>query len=79
MPIYEYVCRKCEKHFDLLRPMSQADEPARCPHCQAEDSKRALTCFASFSKGADGSSAPVAGSSGGCASCGGGSCATSHH
>ncbi len=78
MPIYEYVCCKCDKHFDLLRPMSQADRPARCPDCQAEDSRRAPTRFASFSKGSNGESRPVGGGSG-CASCGGGSCASCHH
>ncbi|MCL6439621.1 MAG: zinc ribbon domain-containing protein, partial [Rubrobacteraceae bacterium] len=33
MALYEYRCAECEEHFDLMRPMSQADEPARCPEC----------------------------------------------
>lgn len=80
MPIYEYVCGKCNKRFDLLRPMSQADHPTRCPQCQAEGARRVPSRFASFSKSSDGSSAPVSGcGGGGCGSCSGGSCATCSH
>jgi putative FmdB family regulatory protein len=78
MPIYEYVCPECGTRFDVLRPMSQADQPTRCPHCQAEGARRAPSRVASFSKSADGSTAPVSGG-GGCASCSGGSCATCGH
>ncbi|MBI4211303.1 MAG: zinc ribbon domain-containing protein [Deltaproteobacteria bacterium] len=35
MPIYEYHCPKCEKHFEVLQKMS--DEPlAACPDCHAQ-------------------------------------------
>jgi putative FmdB family regulatory protein len=78
MPIYEYVCSACNSRFDLLRPMSQADQPARCPNCQGTESRRAPSRCAAISKGSDGSSAPIAGSSG-CGSCAGGSCASCHH
>lgn len=78
MPIYEYICPKCDARFDLLRPMSQADQPTRCPRCQAEGARRAPSRVACFSKSSDGSTAPVSGG-GGCASCGGGSCATCGH
>ena len=30
MPIYEYVCQECEKVFETIRPMSQADVPIPC-------------------------------------------------
>ncbi len=31
MPLYEYYCTRCAAKFELLRPMSRADEPATCP------------------------------------------------
>lgn len=33
MAVYEYVCPKCRKEFELMRPISEADKPARCPKC----------------------------------------------
>ena len=46
MPIYEYRCSKCGKEFELMRPFSQADEPAPCPSCGASGEKL-LSVFAS--------------------------------
>jgi len=50
MPIYEYFCPKCEFRFELLRPLSCAEQGAACPHCQGE-AQRVLSKFASLSKG----------------------------
>lgn len=36
MPIYEYRCPNCDERFEQRRPMSQAGEAARCPHCQTQ-------------------------------------------
>jgi hypothetical protein len=33
MPIYEYECSACRMRFDLLRRMSEADDPTFCPRC----------------------------------------------
>jgi putative FmdB family regulatory protein len=34
MPVYEYVCRDCEKTFELSRPMSEASaKDVKCPSC----------------------------------------------
>ncbi len=33
MPIYEYVCRDCKNHFEVLTTSTHADEPAKCPKC----------------------------------------------
>ena len=73
MPLYEYYCRRCEAKFELLRPMSRSEEPATCPSGH-EGAERTLSVFASFSKGADGLSAPVGGSP--CSSCASGTCST---
>ena len=33
MAVYEYRCPKCRKKFELMRPMSEAEKPAKCPKC----------------------------------------------
>lgn len=33
MPIYEYVCPKCNLKFELKRPYSEAGEDATCLQC----------------------------------------------
>jgi len=33
MAVYEYRCPKCRKEFELMRPISEADKPAKCPKC----------------------------------------------
>ena len=39
MPIYEYHCLKCQKEFELLRPLSQSNESVICPSCGGEGQK----------------------------------------
>ncbi len=69
MPVYEYVCLDCGTRFDALRPMREADAPLACDHCESEHTSRTLSVFFAQSGGRS-----VAGTSGGCASCSGGSC-----
>jgi len=75
MPIYEYVCSHCDCKFELLRPLSQVDEEASCPHCHNR-AKRIFSIFAAFSKGDGGQTNPIGGSV--CASCDATSCDTCH-
>lgn len=78
MALYEYKCRGCEEHFDLMRPMSAANDPAACPECGAADSRRLISNFASVTPGASALAtnpvmdARMAGGGGGC--CGGSCC-----
>jgi len=44
MAVYEYLCPKCRKQFELMRPISEADKPARCPKCGS----KALKLISSF-------------------------------
>ncbi len=69
MPVYEYVCPKCDIKFELLRPLSRADESALCKHCNSE-SHRVLSLFACISRsnGGEFTPAPGASSCGGCSS-----------
>ena len=43
MPLYEYVCRKCSKQFEVL--IFGAEQPA-CPACQSTDLERMLSVVA---------------------------------
>jgi putative FmdB family regulatory protein len=76
MPIYEYLCPECACKFELLRSVSGANEDASCPKCRHK-AKRVFSRFASFSKGADGESTPIAGSSS-CSGCTSSSCSSCH-
>ena len=75
MPLYEYYCTSCDSKFELIRPMSRSDEDAPCPGCNSE-AQRAISVFAAVSKGSDGGSASLGGSS--CGACSASSCATCH-
>ena len=81
MPLYEYYCDDCQVRFELIRPLSQSNGPASCPHCSGTHAHKMISVFAAVSKDANGGSRMVASSapSGGCAGCGGGSCASCGH
>ncbi len=44
MPIYEYVCSKCNNRFELMRPISKSSEPADCPTCNKK-AERVMSRF----------------------------------
>lgn len=76
MPLYEYYCADCHSKTEVLRPMSQADEPMECPMCHSRRTSRKLSVFSAFSKtGGNGSTQAISGT-GGCGSCSGGHCAS---
>lgn len=60
MPLYEYDCRGCQAHFEVL---IRGGETPQCPSCQSIDLERALSTFA---VSAAGGSAPVQGACGRC-------------
>jgi putative FmdB family regulatory protein len=70
MPLYEYVCDRCETKFEMLRPTARMDDRASCPRGHSS-SKRVLSSFAALTKDAFGESAPVSGTRG-CGGCAGG-------
>ena len=73
MPLYEYYCKRCQERFELLRPASGMDDPARCPEGHA-GGERVLSTFAAFTQGGDGDSIALAGNP--CAGCSSGACST---
>ena len=81
MALYEYKCSNCEERFDLMRPMSAADDPASCPECGGTQSRRLISNFASVTPGASAISntnpmmdARMAHGGGGGGCCGGSCC-----
>ena len=66
MPVYEYLCADCHTKFDALRPMSQADAPIACEHCESKHTARTLSLVIALSGGKT-----IEGMSGGGCACGG--------
>ena len=47
MPIYEYVCEKCEHEFDhLAKSMAARNEAVACPKCGSKKTGRKLSVCA---------------------------------
>ena len=68
MPIYEYRCGDCDRHFE--RYVATSGGAATCPACGSAEVKRMLSLFAMKSEGGPVASSVAAGGGGGC--CGGG-------
>jgi putative FmdB family regulatory protein len=79
MPLYEYRCANCETRFEVLRPMSQADNVVACPYCAELTGRRMISLFAAVSRDAGGSRLVASSGASGCASCAGGHCASCGH
>ncbi len=43
MPLFEYVCKSCNKSFELL--VKNADEKVTCPECGSKKVERMLSHF----------------------------------
>lgn len=71
MPLYEYVCTKCDSRFEELRPSSRMDDPARCPSGH-NAGQRVLSAFATIGNGGSVEPEPMDAGSGGCGGCAGG-------
>ena len=68
MPIYEYRCGDCDRHFE--RYVATMAGAASCPTCGSGQVKRMLSLFAMKSDGGPVASSMPAGGGGSC--CGGG-------
>ena len=74
MPIYEYICKDCQTHFEKI-VLNKAQEIA-CPQCAGKRNTIQLSVF-SASNGSGNGAGPKAsgGFSGGGGGCCGGGCA----
>ena len=61
MPIYEYRCKKCDRQFEMIRPMGDTGRGLACPGCGARGPEKLPAAFA-----AHGGSGKGAGASAGC-------------
>ncbi len=51
MPLFEYVCGKCDASFELL---VRGSEVPRCPECCSEDLRKQFSVPAAHSAGGSG-------------------------
>ncbi|MDA8169983.1 MAG: zinc ribbon domain-containing protein [Nitrospiraceae bacterium] len=72
MPIFEYVCNKCQGEFEKL---VYSSTKVICPKCGSDDVKKKLSTF-----GMSGLATPFSGGgpSSGCGSCSKSSCSGCH-
>ncbi|MGE3958811.1 MAG: zinc ribbon domain-containing protein [Vicinamibacterales bacterium] len=43
MPLYEYACRSCGRHFEYL---TRADQAPACPSCSSTELEKQFSAFA---------------------------------
>jgi putative FmdB family regulatory protein len=67
MPIYEYVCLKCNSKFALLQSLRPAEKNTECPKCSSKQVKKIVSSFCCSSGSGDSHpvSAPAFGGGGG--------------
>jgi putative FmdB family regulatory protein len=63
MPIFEYICQKCNHQFEAL---IYGDQKAECPKCHASKLAPQLSVFAVSTKSSSSSSPRPAGPCGSC-------------
>ena len=74
MPLYEFVCAKCETDFEALARSSNWEGSVACPHCGSKKLTKKLSVFA-----AQAGSKPSAPLPGACSRPGGCGCSGGHH
>ena len=67
MPIYEYMCLKCNEKFSLLQTVKTSEKDTACPKCTSKDVKKVISsfCCSAGSGGGASSTIPSGGFSGG--------------
>jgi len=46
MPVYEYICQKCDHNFSLVIRISEYEkEKVTCPKCKSDKVKRQISSF----------------------------------
>jgi putative FmdB family regulatory protein len=67
MPIYEYICRSCEKQFEAI---VSSERVAECPACKSQELEQQLSAFAVGAPKGKGRFEKSAPSASPCGSCG---------
>ena len=73
MPIYEYMCSKCNNEFEYL--MLGGDSAVSCPDCDGKNVERLMSACSFTSSGGDFSPSTSSSSCSGCTST---NCSTCH-
>lgn len=63
MPLYEYICKECDNHFEKRVNFSDAERDQECPACGSLHSRKQISLFAPSSSANNSTSAA---SSSGC-------------
>jgi len=63
MPLYEYECRSCHHHFELL--VRESTE-LQCPACHGQELEKQLSVFAVSAPAGDRGAMPAMGPCGSC-------------
>lgn len=58
MPIYEYICLKCNNTFSVLQKISASEKDTVCSRCGSSNVRKMMSAFSSSSAGGAGSSLP---------------------
>ncbi|MBI5056592.1 MAG: zinc ribbon domain-containing protein [Nitrospirae bacterium] len=45
MPIYEYICLKCNNRFAMLQSLHPEEKHTECPNCSSKEVKKAMSSF----------------------------------
>jgi putative FmdB family regulatory protein len=45
MPIYEYICMKCNEKFSVLQNIHSSEGNTKCPKCASREVKKAISAF----------------------------------
>ncbi len=45
MPFYDFTCTRCGSEFTLRRKFEEMNDPAPCPECGSEQTKRRISIF----------------------------------
>ena len=69
MPKYTFQCRTCNTTFEEKRPFAHASDPATCPTCDSDNTKKLLNAV-SFRVGGGSIPLDMATSGGGSCGCG---------
>jgi len=69
MPIFEYICKGCGKHFEAIVLGSRR---AECPQCSGTELEQQLSRFAAHSHSSAGGAMPCGAPQGGCGQAGSG-------
>jgi putative FmdB family regulatory protein len=64
MPIYEYVCKDCQAHYERI--VMSARQEIDCPKCSSKRHTLQLSVFSAGKSTSENSSSSTPSSSGGC-------------